>query len=55
MNSEVLNVVLSLLGEYFGSAIRIGEFEILVSNFGSFSLSCVASGLLKKNNINGYY
>ena len=34
-NSEVLGVVLSILEEYFGSVISIGEFEILVNDFGS--------------------
>ena len=53
-NSEVLSAVLSLLGEYFESVIPIGEFEILVSNFGS-ELSCATSGLLEEINISEYY
>ena len=35
-NSEVVSAVLSLFREYFGTVILIGEFEILVSNVGSW-------------------
>ena len=34
-NSEAFSAVLSLLGEYFGRVIPNGEFEIIVSGFGS--------------------
>ena len=34
-NLEVVSAVLSLFGKYFGTVILIGEFEILVSDFGS--------------------